>query len=179
MRVVLACGAALIALSMAACGGHPSAVAPKAPEAAAATQPQAAPVDQASATADPRDAAVPQVDGRPMWAANRKHTAQENATYQFTKNGADFGARTEDDYVAKAHAFVARPPAGAETLKRRNGDTLIYDARNNVFAVVTKDGAPRTLFKPREGASYWAEQKAREAKRSQSAASRERDRDDT
>lgn len=178
MRVVLSCGAAVLALSLAACGGHPSAVATKAPDAAAA-QPLAAPVDQASARTDPRDAPVAQVDGKPMWAANRKHTAEENATYQFGKNGADFGARSEDDYVAKAHAFVSRPPAWAETLKRRNGDTLIYDPKANVFAVVTKDGAPRTLFKPREGASYWAEQKAREAKRSQSASSRGGDRDDT
>ncbi|HWA61783.1 MAG TPA: hypothetical protein VG939_10430, partial [Caulobacteraceae bacterium] len=84
---------------------------------------------------------------------------------QFGKNGADFAAANEDDYIVKAHAFVDNPPAGAETLNRRNGDRLIYDGRANVFAVVTKDGAPRTMFKPKDGPAYWAQQKAREASR--------------
>ena len=100
-----------------------------------------------------------QVNGHPAWAPNRKHSAEENAQYQFGKNGADFGARNEDDYVTRVHAFIDNPPAGAETLNRRNGDRLIYDAHSNTFAVVTKDGAPRTMFKPREGAAYWAQQK--------------------
>ena len=115
------------------------------------------------ASTDPRDQPVPQVDGKPMWAANRKHTAEENAQYQFAKNGGDFGAKSETDYVRKAHSFVERPPGSAETLERSNGDKLIYDPGGNVFAVVTKDGAPRTMFKPRDGATYWAQQKAREA----------------
>ena len=38
-----------------------------------------------------------------------------------------------------------------------------YDAKANVFAVVTKDGAPRTMFKPRDGAAYWDQQKERVA----------------
>jgi pyocin large subunit-like protein len=100
-----------------------------------------------------------------VWAANKKHTAEENAQYQFTKNGNDFKAASEGDYVAKAHAFVEHPPAGVETIDRSNGDRLIYDAKANVFAVVNKDGAPRTMFKPRDGAAYWAQQKTREAER--------------
>ena len=56
--------------------------------------------------------------------------------------------------------FVDHPPPGAQTLKRSNGDTLVYDAKTNVFAVVAKDGAPRTIFKPRDGAAYWDQQKA-------------------
>jgi hypothetical protein len=35
----------------------------------------------------------------------------------------------------------------------------MYDAKANLFAVVDKDGAPRTLFKPRDGATYWKQQK--------------------
>ena len=38
---------------------------------------------------------------------------------------------------------------------------LLYDAKTNVFAVATADGKPRTMFKPRTGAAYWAEQKAK------------------
>jgi pyocin large subunit-like protein len=110
---------------------------------------------------DPRDATVPLVNGKPMWAANRRHTAEENAQYQFARDGADFGAHDVDDFVAKAHAFVDSPPRGVQTLTRNNGDRLLYDPKTNVFAVVSRDGAPRTMFKPRDGASYWDEQKQR------------------
>jgi len=106
---------------------------------------------------------VPLVNGKPMWAANRRHSAQENAEYQFNRDGPDFGARTVDEFVSKAHAFVDEPPAGVQTLTRRNGDRLLYDPKANVFAVVDKDGAPRTMFKPRDGGAYWEEQKARVA----------------
>jgi pyocin large subunit-like protein len=106
------------------------------------------------------DADAPRYQGKPIWAANRNHSSQDNADYQFKKNGADLGADSEDDFIAKAHAFVDHPPEGAETLKRANGDTLIYDAKDNLFAVVAKDGAPRTVFKPRDGAAYWTQQKA-------------------
>lgn len=110
---------------------------------------------------DPRSAPVPLVHGKPMWAANRRHTAEENARYEFARDGADFGARDVDDYVAKAHAFVDSPPHGVQTLTRKNGDRLLYDPKANVFAVVSRDGAPRTMFKPRDGSAYWQEQKQR------------------
>ncbi len=174
MKSVLYVGAACVtALALVACNGKPSAVAS---QNAAAPTAYGSPGGAASsdskgsyggsyASTDPRDAPVPQVDGKPMWAANRKHTAEENAQYQFAKNGGDFGAANETDYVKKAHAFIERPPHGADTLDRPNGDKLIYDPAGNTFAVATRDGAPRTMFKPRDGASYWAEQKDRESKR--------------
>ena len=178
MKVVLFGAAGLVALSLAACGGHPSAVpsnGQQAGAAAPASAPSYSPERQASSASDPRDAPVPQVNGKPMWAANRKHTAEENAQYQFTKNGADFGARSEDDYVAQAHAFITNPPSGAQSFERKNGDRLIYDAKANIFAVASKDGAPRTLFKPRDGAAYWAQQKDREAKRAQGSSTGQHD----
>jgi pyocin large subunit-like protein len=123
------------------------------------------------ATGDPRDAPVPlATDGKPMWAANRKHTAQENADYQFNKNGKDFGATSEAEYVAKAHAFADAPPAGVKRIARSNGDALLYDAKTNTFAVVTKAGAPRTMFKPRDGGAYWDQQVAREQARNSKSA---------
>jgi hypothetical protein len=112
---------------------------------------------------DPRREPVRLINGKPMWAANSRHTADENAEYQFNRDGADFGAKSVDDFVAKTHAFVDRPPTGALILTRNNGDKLIYDPKANVFAVVSKEGAPRTMFKPRDGAAYWDEQKQRQA----------------
>ncbi|MFI4935709.1 MAG: hypothetical protein ACHP7N_13885 [Caulobacterales bacterium] len=160
MRVVFMYGAAVVALALGACDAG-------APASAKATPP-AASVQQAAVSVDPRDAPVPLVDGKPMWAANRKHTAQENADYQFGKNGKDFADKTEAQYVAQAHAFADSPPTGVQKLDRPNGDALLYDAKSNTFAVVAKTGAPRTMFKPREGLAYWKQQQAREADRAKS-----------
>jgi pyocin large subunit-like protein len=143
----------------AACDNGPSAVASKqqdAPAAVAETTPRAA----ASTDAD-----TPLVGGKPMWSANKQYTAEENARRAFERNGADFGAKDVDDFVQKAHAFVEHPPSGTAKLTRANGDVLLYDAKSNVFAVVSKLGAPRTMFKPDNGKTYWDEQKAREEER--------------
>jgi pyocin large subunit-like protein len=107
---------------------------------------------------------TPLFHGKPLWAANKKHTAQENADYHYKRDGEVVGATSEDDFLTKVHAFVDTPPKGVETLTRSNGDKLMYDAKGNLFAVVDKDGAPRTLFKPRDGAAYWAQQKDSVAK---------------
>lgn len=102
--------------------------------------------------------AVPMFHGEPLWADNRRHTAEENASYHCDKSGPDIGAHSLDDCLAKVHAFLDHPPAGAQTLTRDNGDRLVYDPKANLFAVARKDGAPRTFFKPRDGAGYWKEQ---------------------
>jgi pyocin large subunit-like protein len=170
MKGVVWIGAGAVALALGACDAGPSATS-KTP-AGAATAISASPtvaergVTQTSMV-DPRDQ-PPQLlaDGKPMWAPNRKHTAQENADYQFDKNGKDFGAATEAQYVAKVHAFVDAPPAGVQKIERANGDALLYDGKTNTFAVVSKDGAPRTMFKPRDGAAYWTQQVSSESAKS-------------
>ncbi|MFN4296469.1 MAG: S-type pyocin family protein [Brevundimonas sp.] len=112
-------------------------------------------------TAAPRAAPVEKA----RWTSNRRSTANENIQRLYERNGAAFDARSADEYVDKAHAFITRPPAGTETLRRANGDTLYYQASSNTFIVATSDGTPRTMFKPDNGAAYWEEQKAREAQR--------------
>ena len=177
MRTIFLIGTACAALTLAGCDAGPPAVSksPQAGAQAAAGGSQAGaqgatagagPGGAQVATTDPRDAPVAMAtDGKPIWAANRKHTAQENADYQFDKNGKDFGATSEAQYVAKTHAFVDAPPAGVKRIARSNGDALLYDAKSNTFAVVTKAGAPRTMFKPRDGAAYWDQQVVREQSR--------------
>jgi hypothetical protein len=158
MRVVFFAGATALALMIGGCDAGPSATAKGPP-------PSAAGPAQVS-SADPRDQPVPLVAGKPLWAANKKHTAQENADYQFAKNGKDFDAKTETDYIDEAHAFADAPPVGVQKIERSNGDALLYDAKSNTFAVVAKTGAPRTMFKPRDGLAYWKQQQQREAERS-------------
>lgn len=112
-----------------------------------------------------REEPVQLVDGKPMWSASRRGTAEENARRSFERNGEAFGARDLDAFVQKAHDFIDRPPAGVQRLTRNNGDVLLYDPKDNVFVVATREGAPRTMFKPEEGAAYWDEQVQREQRR--------------
>ena len=182
---VAASAAALCILSLAACDGAPSAkparahagdnsdrrLADSAPAGDDVRGPArysdavySASGGRGSAGDGARAADTPLFHGKPLWAANKKHSAQENADYHFKRDGDAVGATSEDDFLTKVHAFVDTPPKGTETLTRSNGDKLIYDPKGNLFAVVDKDGAPRTLFKPRDGASYWAQQKDSVAK---------------
>lgn len=166
----------LILSALTGCDSGASAVkAPKAGERAEAGAVMSSETggEGAAGRAAPREAPVKRIAGKPYWAANRTRTADENAQRAFERNGATFAARNADDYVAKVHAFVSDPPKGSETLTRANGDLLIYDPTGNVFAVVSREGAPRTMFKPDDGAAYWDEQKTREARRASAAKRRE------
>ena len=95
----------------------------------------------------------------PVVTANRRETADAKIQRLFERNGAAFGTQTAEDYGDKIKAFTSKPPKGTETVKRANGDTLFYQASTNTFAVTDKNGVPRTMFKPDNGASYWARQK--------------------
>lgn len=154
---------------LAACDNGPSAVAkkPVETEMAAASTPSgpAAAGDATTPREDHRQDAVPELDGKPLWSASRRYSAEDNARRAFERNGEAFGARDVNAFARKARAFVEHPPAGVQTLTRANGDTLFYDAKGNIFAVADKAGTPRTMFKPDDGAAYWQEQKDRESRR--------------
>lgn len=98
---------------------------------------------------------------RPAVTANRRETADAKVQRLFERNGAAFGAPTPEAYMAKVRAFTAQPPKDADRATRPNGDVLLYQASTNTFAVVARDGTPRTMFKPDDGPRYWAEQKSR------------------
>ncbi len=134
-----------------------------------------APAAERGPEIDPRTQPIPVVDGKPMWAPNRRLDAEAAAKANFERNGADFGARSVEAWVTQVHDFVDSAPRGVQRMTRANGDRLFYDAKANVFAVATRDGAPRTMFKPREGAAYWDQQKAAEASRVARAAARPAD----
>ncbi|WP_339932681.1 S-type pyocin family protein [uncultured Brevundimonas sp.] len=118
-----------------------------------------APVDGGPAAASTA-AASPALQ-RPPVTTSRRETVDAKVERLFQRNGAAFGARSSADYLAKMQAFVDHPPRAVETVHRPNGDVLYYEVATNTFAVATRDGTPRTMFKPDDGAAYWAEQKAR------------------
>ena len=122
------------------------------------------------ATADPValiSAAAPESEmevapqAKPPVTANRRETADAKVQRLFERNGAAFGAKSADDYLTKVRAFTEATPKGTETVKRPNGDTLYDQAATNTFAVVDRNGVPRTMFKPDDGVTYWTQQKER------------------
>ena len=158
-------GAVASALALSACGREADRAARPEAEAAGPSYQRAnyappAADNAAGVTSTRRSYARDEVvAGDVAWAANRKHSSSENAQYQFGKNGSDFGAGSVGAYVTKAHAFLSAPPRGVLKASRSNGDVLYYDPKANVFVVADKDGAPRTMFKPRDGMTYWTQQK--------------------
>ncbi|WP_150125881.1 S-type pyocin family protein [Brevundimonas sp. LM2] len=100
------------------------------------------------------------VGEKPVLTANRRETVDAKIQRLYARNGDDFGATSAEDFLDKVVAFTQTPPPGVETIRRPNGDTLLYQASTNTFAVVADGGTPRTMFKPDDGPAYWAEQKA-------------------
>ena len=152
MRIQMAT-AALAALALAACDSGGSAVETR-------DRPAAEPVALISAEA-PEGEMEAAPEAKPPVTANRRETADAKVQRLYERNGAAFGARSADDYLTKVRAFTEATPKGTETVKRPNGDTLYYQASTNTFAVVDRNGVPRTMFKPDDGPTYWAQQKER------------------
>jgi len=176
----LALGISVLAV-LSACDNGPSAVSKQAAGAqmASANAPErsygsdrGSRYDDAPKVDHRKDEVAKAEDGKPVWATSKRFSAEEGAQRQFERDGAAFDARTVDQFVKKAHAFVGHPPKGTLTLTRKNGDILYYDPKGNIFAVSNKEGAPRTMFKPDDGMAYWEKQKDREAHSQQARASR-------
>lgn len=152
MRIQVAM-AALTALVLGACDSGGSAVETR-------ERTAVEPVALISAAApDSEVEATP--EAKPPVTANRRETADAKVQRLYERNGAAFGAKSADDYLTKVRAFTETTPKGTETVKRPNGDTLYYQAATNTFAVVDRNGVPRTMFKPDDGPTYWAQQKER------------------
>ena len=148
--------AGLMMLALAGCGDGGSAVETRDREAKGET----ATTTRAAVSSDRQDAR--ETGGTtPALTANRRESIDEKVVRLFERNGADFGARTPQDYLRKVRAFTGSPPAGTERVERANGDLLLYQASTNTFAVLSREGVPKTMFKPDSGAAYWAEQKER------------------
>jgi len=156
MRISVMTGVALAAaLGLTACGNGDSAVETRDRAAAG----EATPLTATSASGSDTAASDVAPAEKTIITANRRETVDEKIQRLYERNGADFGARSAEDFLDKVTAFTTRPPAGTDTVSRPNGDTLLYQASTNTFAVVARDGTPRTMFKPDDGPTYWAVQK--------------------
>lgn len=151
MRIVTTISALAGLMMISACDSGASAVETR--DRAAVAQPLAM-----TATSEATPAAE---TPKPVVTANRRETVDAKIQRLYERNGAAFGARSAEDYLTKVTAFTVTPPRDVDTAKRPNGDTLLYQASTNTFAVVSRDGVARTMFKPDDGPTYWAQQKER------------------
>ena len=85
---------------------------------------------------------------RPIWSASTERTPAQNALYHWEKHGrVDFPElQKPTQYVEYARNFRAR--TDVLTKIRGNGDRVLYDSRKEIFGVFTREGVPRTLYKP-------------------------------
>ena len=91
-----------------------------------------------------------------LWSLGSVGNAAKNALGHWQKHRSDFPQLTNAvQYMRFAKTFLHSPPAGTFTKIRANGDILRYNQQTNIYGVMTSNGTPKTLFKPKEGTKYW------------------------
>jgi hypothetical protein len=97
--------------------------------------------------------------GGPIWSPTGSKSSVENALSHWNKHKGEFPElQNAKQYVEQAKEFLTNPPQGSLTKINSRGDTLRYDPNTNTFGVLSKDGAPRTMFRPKDGMDYWNRQ---------------------
>lgn len=97
----------------------------------------------------------------PIWTKTKELVPVSNAYAHWLKHSSEFSEdsfNNAKEYVDSTHDFVNNPPEGTLTKTRANGDRLFYHPETNTFAVRTKDGVPKTMFKPDKKIKYWSKQ---------------------
>ena len=95
----------------------------------------------------------------PLWTSTKSKSAVENAFGHWKKHKSEFPEfQNSKQYVEGTKKFLNSPPKGALTKTRSNGDILIFDPKTNTLGVKDAAGAPRTMFRPKDGIDYWNKQ---------------------
>ena len=84
-----------------------------------------------------------------IWSCTKEMNSVENALWHWKKHGKEFQELNNSrHYVEKVRNFLSTPPSGTLMKTRLNGETVLYHPETNVFASFTKEGIPKTFFKP-------------------------------
>ena len=98
-----------------------------------------------------------------IWSKGPEPTPSANAYRHWKDHGSDFPQyRNAKEYAEGANDFVRNPPDGTLSKVRTDrspGDTVYYHPGTNTFAVKSKDGTVKTMFKPQDGKDYYDRQK--------------------
>ncbi len=98
-------------------------------------------------------------NGGLLWSSTKNKPAVENALEHWNKHKSEFPEfQNAKQYAEGAKDFLTNPPKGTMTKTNSRGDMLRYDPSTNTFGVLSKDGAPRTMFRPKDGMDYWNRQ---------------------
>ena len=83
------------------------------------------------------------------WTNGKSGTSNSNLATHWEKHSAEFPElQSANDYYRATLNFTNDPPVNTLTKTASNGDRLFYNPSTNTFAVTTKEGLPRTMFKP-------------------------------
>ncbi|EJL70929.1 RHS repeat-associated core domain protein containing protein [Chryseobacterium populi] len=95
-----------------------------------------------------------------LWTSTKNMSSAGNAFSHFKKHGNEFPEFGNSlQYAEGAHQFMSKSPAGTLMKTRTNGDIMKYHPTTNTFGVTNSAGAPKTLFRPKDGMNYWLKQK--------------------
>lgn len=76
----------------------------------------------------------------------------------FARHGADFSAKSADDYAAQAWRFRERVATEHLPMKLdTDGTVRVFDPKTRAFASFNRDGTTKTYFRP-DSAGYWQRQ---------------------
>jgi hypothetical protein len=96
---------------------------------------------------------------RPLWSCGKAGTPAANALQHWNKHRAEFPELENSlQYVQRAHELLRTTRQGIQRKTRKNGEILLYDPNTNTFAAYSPDGAPKTMFRPKNGMQYWNSQ---------------------
>jgi pyocin large subunit-like protein len=87
----------------------------------------------------------------------------ETLARHFKDHGADFGAKSAEEYASMASDFLARAQKGKLPTKiSQEGTIRVYEPSTNTFGSYNPDGTTRTFYKPTQGQRYWERQPGKE-----------------
>ncbi len=102
---------------------------------------------------------APQAPAQPKTYVPKAQWHPANLTRHWEKHKAEFpNFKTEKEYGDFALKFFQYPPQGTLFKRNQAGDYLFYYQKWNLFGVTTKDGVPKTMFRPNSGINYWNRQ---------------------
>lgn len=95
-----------------------------------------------------------------IWAGTKTLSGTQSAFAHWKDHRKEFPEfQNAKQYVEAAKKFVKTPPKDVLKKQRENGDVLFYQPKTNTFAVVNKKGLLKTMFRPKDGMTYWNKQK--------------------
>ena len=94
---------------------------------------------------------------KPIWSKTKDLSSAQNALKHWRDHGKQFeGIQNSKQYVENVWKFRDRTDVLIKV--RANGERVLYDHPNNTFGVFTREGVPKTMFKPIDRMEYFKNQ---------------------